>query len=247
MTQDNLFSSEFTVDPDKNYLEDLVGEGKKFKDERELARAKVESDAFIARLQAETKGLREDLSKRASIEDFLDQMKSMNEPPREPAPTNHADTDDDQRRSGPSAEDLEQLIEQKVSQREKTRTAQENLNLVRSEMQKAWGEEYSSRLASKAKELGLGEEFLNNLARQQPKAFLKLVDVTGQAQRPESFNPRDTSVDSAKFSQNNTQSGETYSHFQKMRRDNPKEYWSPRTQNQIWKLAKENPEKFFDS
>jgi len=32
-----------------------------------------------------------------------------------------------------------------------------------------------------------------------------------------------------------------------MRRENPKEYWLPRNQNQMFKLAKENPDKFFDT
>lgn len=240
-----LFKDVPQVDPEKNYLEDLVGEGKKFKDERELARAKVESDAFITRLQGELQGLREDLTKRASIEDFLDQMKSLNERPGvEPNRPNHGEEDEHKTHSGPSQEDLEKLIEQKVSQLEKINKAQENFNLVRQKMQELWGEDYPQRLAAKARELGLGESFLNNLAREQPKAFLKLVDVA-QDKAPDLFNRR-SSVDSSKLLSQQGTSSETYSYFEKMRTENPKEYWNPRTQNQMFKLAKENPDKFFD-
>ena len=249
MTDSTLFEQVPQIDPDKDYLEDLVGEGKKFQNERELARAKVESDAFITRLQGELKGLREDLTKRASIEDFLDQMKSLNERPDvEPNRPNHGEEDEHRKQNGPSTtqEDLERLIEQKVSQREKANKAQANFELVRQEMQKAWGEDYTSKLAAKAKELNLGEEFLNTLAKEQPKAFLKLVDAT-QDTKPDLFNRR-SSVDNSKFlSQQGSGSEQNYSYFEKMRRENPKEYWNPRNQNQMFKLAKENPDKFFDT
>jgi hypothetical protein len=244
---DSVFDNVPTVDPDKDYLTELVGEGKKFQSERELARAKVESDAFIQRLQGELKGLREDLVKRASIEDFLDQMKSMNESPPAGQPRSNPDVVDEPKGSGPSPEDLEKLIEQHVSKRESQRTAQENLSLVKAEMQKAWGEDYSHKLAAKAKELGVGEEFLNQLAREKPKAFLKLVDAQAQPQRPDLFNPRSTSVDASKLATLNAGNNEqNYSYFDKLRRENPKEYWNPRTQNAMFKLAKENPDKFFD-
>ena len=37
-----------TVDPNKNYLTELVGDGKKFKTQEELARGKYESDLYLS-------------------------------------------------------------------------------------------------------------------------------------------------------------------------------------------------------
>src|SRR4029450_8159059 len=88
----DLFSdeSDINVDPNKNYLEELVGEGKKFKTPEDLARGKAESDSFIERLQKELHGLRNELKSRLQLEEVVDRISSASkspiseQPPREP-------------------------------------------------------------------------------------------------------------------------------------------------------------------
>ena len=57
MSTQDLFTMSTTIDPEKDYTAELVGEGKKFKDNKELARSKVESDLFISHLQKEEIGI----------------------------------------------------------------------------------------------------------------------------------------------------------------------------------------------
>src|SRR5437773_6950457 len=49
------------TDPNKNYLEDLVGDGKKFKSPEELARGKFESDTYIKILEKRLDEYRDDI------------------------------------------------------------------------------------------------------------------------------------------------------------------------------------------
>ena len=55
-------------------LADLVGEGKKFATVEDLAKGKQESDRFIEQLQGELSGLREDLGKRMTSEQVLEEI-----------------------------------------------------------------------------------------------------------------------------------------------------------------------------
>ena len=73
------------VDPNKNYLEELVGEGKKFKDPVALARSKVESDRHIAKLESELKAIRTDMNSRLSLEDLVTKLASARPEPSPPA------------------------------------------------------------------------------------------------------------------------------------------------------------------
>jgi len=70
-----------TIDPSKNYLAELVGEGKKFKTQEDLARGKAESDAYIKILEKRSDELRndylklrDDYSSRAKLEEVVDQL-----------------------------------------------------------------------------------------------------------------------------------------------------------------------------
>src|SRR6478752_10635011 len=51
------------IDPNKNYLEELVGEGRKFKSPEELARGKAESDLYIEHMKGRMDELRQDYTK----------------------------------------------------------------------------------------------------------------------------------------------------------------------------------------
>src|SRR5882762_1576622 len=69
------------LDSNKAYLEQLVGEGKKFKTAEDLARGKAESDSFIEimkarmdELRADHLRLREDHQASAQLKDLIDSL-----------------------------------------------------------------------------------------------------------------------------------------------------------------------------
>lgn len=171
---DDLFGQgDHSVDPEKNYLEELVGEGKKFPSVEELARGKAESDAFIARIQDENKVMRAELEKRATVEDFLDRLKSEREQAGNAPPPNHGDDRTETQALTP--EQVEALVAAEVEKRSASDSKSRNRETVRQTLERSFGPGYQQVLRQKADELGVGQEFLNNLAADQPKAFLALV------------------------------------------------------------------------
>jgi hypothetical protein len=53
-------NSQPTLDENKNYYEELVGEGKKFKDEKELAKGKWIADEYVKTLERSLDEMRND-------------------------------------------------------------------------------------------------------------------------------------------------------------------------------------------
>lgn len=258
MPDDTIFNQgdqpkEVTIDPDKNYLEDLVGEGKKYATVEDLARSRVEADNFIERLKYETNGLREDLSgaveelnKRASIEDFMDQMKDSH---REDVSNDHDDRESaNNTGSALSADDIDRLVDERLSNRERQRTEQTNIQSVKQKFEEVFGPDFQREVLKRAKEAGVDPQTIDSLAKTNPQAVFKLLDVEKREV------PRNNGAPSLFASGPSigagTQPREQWSRmsdFTELRRKNPDEYWSPRTQNRMHENAHKYGEAFFEN
>ena len=74
------------IDPNKDYLAELVGEGKKFKTDKDLARGKYEADLYVKTLERQLDELRndhlklrEDYTARAKLEELLGQLEAKSQ------------------------------------------------------------------------------------------------------------------------------------------------------------------------
>lgn len=237
------------VDPSKNYLEELVGEGKKFKSQEDLARAKLESDAFIARLQGELQGIRTELNTRLTVEQMMDKITAAKEATNSNTNGNQPVVNGDSGAKSLTEEDLTALVEDRISKIEKARIQESNLNQVRQVLTEKFGADFPSHLKQTAATLGVGEEFLNNLAKEQPKAFLALV---GQ-EVPKTSNPQPnlfTPTPSQQIPRTSsfTPTGERKkSFYDDLKTKDAAAYWSPKVQNQMHQDAIKLGEVFFDS
>ena len=156
------------IDETKDYLVELVGEGKKFSDVSALAKGKATSDAYIQNLEAEMAELRGELRTRATIEDAIEKMRTQ----REPEHNRHTNSDEPDGKFNP--EDINKLVEQHLAQATQAQREASNFDLVTQELQRTYGADYQRHLNQKLTELGLDKGVATNLARTQPKAFLKL-------------------------------------------------------------------------
>jgi hypothetical protein len=239
-------------DASKNYLEELVGDGKKFKTVDDLARGKAESDAFINRLLEEQKQLRDDfnqvraqLNQRTKLDEFLDKV---NKPDSD---TSGSDNNQNSNSGGANQaafdpSKIDEIVDKRLSDKERERQAQSNANFVKEELQKAYGADYVTKLAEVAEDLGLSRERVNQLAATEPKALLRLVGV-GQAQntpqaRPDVFSPPKSSGTFVPRVQNTEKN---YAFYEDMRKKDPTRYWSPDVQVEIHKRAMELGEAFY--
>ena len=110
----------------------------------------------------------------------------------------------------------------------------------------AYGPDYVNKLKQEAASLGVTEAFLSNLAATQPKALYKLLGM-GSEQRqaqPDLFVPPSSSMQARAASPGVT--GErTKAFYDKLKRENPREYWAPKTQNAMHQDAQRLGERFF--
>lgn len=235
------------IDPNKNWLEEYVGEGKKFKDPEDLAKGKAHSDAFIYRLQKEAEELRKELNTRIKLEEFMDRMNSQNTDGAHQA-TQTAGTGDQANGTASNAtspDDIERLIEQRLAQIEAEKQQKQNLDIARAKLQEVYGESYQTALEARTAELGLTKEFVANLAKTQPKALFALLGVDNQQKRDESiFTPRG-SVNTSGLANTNQSSEKNWAYYEKVRKQNPAAYFSVQVQNEMHKQAAKLGERFY--
>ena len=232
---EDIFGEDTFVDPNKDYYEDLVGEGKKYADNKALARSKVEGDAFIKRLQAEQAAIRAELAKRTTVEEFMDKMNQR----QSPDTTNHVV----ERTSENTAPDVRELVSQELEKRTQEFQKKQNADHCADELRKAWGEEYQIQARAKAKALGVSVEYLGRVAETQPNVFLALM--LPQTNAPTFKTPQGSQLDTSK-SYNTGDDKKTLSWYKKQY-PNAADYWTPSVQNEIHKQALKLGADFFDT
>lgn len=243
----NLFDDNTVpaIDPAKDYSVELVGEGKAFKDVPALARSKVESDAFIKQLTKETKELREELAKRATLEEVVTKI-SQN---KQVDPNSVITPKVDNQPESLTKEQLEVLIAEHVAKTRSEDTAKSNFDKVKDALVKAWGSDYQSKLDAKAKELGLGRDWMNQIAGSQPKAFLTLVGVDAKP-APGSASPFDVSpsgINSAALTADGNRGEKKKSYYDNLKNTDRTKYLSKPVQQEMYDQAMKLGIGFFDT
>jgi hypothetical protein len=228
--------NEPVIDLNKNYLEDLVGEGKKFKTAADLARGKYEADTFIEtlkrqqdELRADYLRLRDEAEARAKLEDLITKFENgqKNTDPNNPP---------EQRVNTPvyKPEEVESLVSKKILENEASKKEQENFQSVQNRMKEVLGDDYQRIVRNRINELGVTEEYVNEQARKYPKALIKLLGVEdNDSQRGQQFQ---TPPQSARRSDSFAPKGadkRSWSYYQRMKQEDPKRYYDPKTNIQM--------------
>ena len=266
MSKEELFSqgNDNTPTPpemdDKNYLEELVGEGKKFSSAEELAKGKAQSDAFIEQLKREQSELREALAESKSIEEHLNDLRTavvthnkkeenisaMTVDPNAAAPVVAETT----AQATPSPDDIRSMVEQEVSRRTSQAQVEQNLDSVISEAKRVHGDNYKQELSQKAMELGSTPDEMFEIAQKNPALFKSVMGLTGD-KAPATQNAPNRVFESvntdALRSQNQNTGKKGYSDFQDLRKTDPQKYFSPEVQNEMFRLAQEIGPEFLNS
>ncbi|MDE2102792.1 MAG: hypothetical protein KGL39_36445 [Patescibacteria group bacterium] len=224
-------------------FEDLVGEGRKYKDAEAAAKAIVEKDRFIEQLKAEKAEVLKDLQARPAVDrsqEILDRMEALARQMNKPA-TESMDTTPTERVEvkGLTEEDLIRVIEQ----REARKRAQANMDAVKNELVQKYGDGYGTVLKELQGKLGVDQKFLDNLAAQSPTAFAGLLSQVSPTAAPV-FTPPVTSKPDA-FKPSNS-GPKPRSEYLRLKAENKALYDSPATQNQMYKDSMALGEAFFD-
>lgn len=230
---DGSSSEELTIDEQKNYLDELVGEGKKFKSPEDLARGKAESDLYIRtllrqkdELVADVTTLREKYNARESLEDLADQLRTqMTTSPPQNTPPGSEDS-----RPAFKPEELDSLVSNKIEQYNVQQKERNNFNTVQAKLKEIYGPNFANSLEKQINNLGLSIDDANALAKKSPSAFFKTFGLdeqkTGDGFQSPPRNQRSDTFAPA------TQK-RTWSYYQNLKRTNPTEWSNPKTQVQM--------------
>ena len=215
---------------------ELVGEGKKFKDFKALEKSKVESDLYIKHLEQRLDEMREDYLKvrdenvsRARLEELIDQLQT-----RQPTTSSKEPKAKEVTKPSFDPDELDTLVTKKIQQHETSIKQRDNFNSVMAKLKEQYGENYETVLKTRMEEMELDVPFVDDLARNRPKAFFKTLglDQPELAPRKDPFaTPLRTQQRSDSFAPKVEK--RTWSYYQKMRKETPKLYTDPKTQVQM--------------
>lgn len=233
MTQDNLFqpleNQPPQIDENKNYLTELVGEGKKFKTPEDLAKGKAQADAFVDTLKSELDTMRTDYLRLreehmagAKLEQLIDQLKKQQQSDGDTNPEA-----DKVKQPEINLADLKKEIFADIEKEKNLEKQRLNLTTVQNKLKERFGNNYQNILHQQREALGMTEDQVQNLARETPAAFLKIMGLD-EVQKQESFQAPPSSIQRNDSFAPTTQK-RTWSWWQNLKRDKPKEYWDPKS------------------
>lgn len=149
----------------ESLLQELVGDGKKYRDLEELAKSRLAADQHIERLESEMKELRDSVSHQHTIKDLMDAFKKT----QTPTDTGSVTPLDD--------EGLQQKITQMMAEREAERTRNANRSEAEKLVQSRTDSDPKDFVSEKAKQLGLSEDQLWKLSEDSVIGFANLVGL----------------------------------------------------------------------
>lgn len=249
MTQTNQsLQDQQNLEPTRSYLNELVGEGKRYSSPEEVARAKIFQDAHIKQVEAENKQLREDYSRareeniaKAKLEDLLDQIQGRREPnPQEPPTPRREET-------AINAEQIKSLIQNEIRQTRLTDTYNQNLQTVKNKLIERFGDNYTDVYKQQIERLDLTQQEADDLARRKPTTFMHLLglDQPKSAQQQYTTPPRQQ-TSTPQTPMQAPPEKRTWAWYENLRKTDRNKYLDSKTQVQMLQDRMELGESFND-
>lgn len=249
----SVFSGENNQNPDDaktkeeegtpSYLDKLVeAKGEQWKDPELIAKGKLEADQYIDELKAQLEEYKGLANKNAKVEELISKMekKAAETTPATPPSNVEGGTKDSETKSDFGEDKIQSLVEKTLTERERQNTVKQNLDQVESHLNEMFGTEAASNVDKKAKELGLTKERLEEIASESPSAFFALI-----GEKAPEFKPL-TQGSIRTESVNTQQSGrKDNAYYSKLRRENPRLFHSPATQEEMMQSRMKLGEAFY--
>lgn len=223
---------QIVIDETKKYFDDLVGEGKKFKDPEELARGKWHADRTIDLYERRMDELRTEYQKereqnltRAQLEEVIEKFS------KQPlASNNNPLVNEVNNMPAFDQTQLESLVAANYQKQKEADRQEANYRSVQEKAQTRYGANYKQSLAETMNELGLSPTEVESMARTNPKVFIKTFGLDAQPvaqgfQAP----PRSASTPFQPTGGNH----KTWNWYQDLKRNKPSEYLDQKTQNRM--------------
>jgi len=218
--------------PQESFVQKLVeAKGENWKDPEVLAKGKLEADGYIKTLEDQLAQMREDMKKQDYQAQILEQLQNKaaeTTTAQTVTPNNNGSTETQNTTASLSENDLESLVEKTLVKREQDSVIKQNLAQVDQELVNSFGTEAAAKVQEKAQELGMSLERLRDIAAESPSAFFTLI-----GQQQPTFSPMvqgSVRTEGVNMQASNTRD---WQYYQKLRRENPNQYYSPKIQQQL--------------
>lgn len=221
------------IDPNKDYFEELVGEGKKFKSPQELARGKAESDLYIDHMKARMDELRQDYTKlhneynagpklKETLDQYMQELKQSQSNYQPPVQDDKSVFDETK---------IQDLVKSHIQANKQLDKEEANASKVESKLQEAYGPNYKQLVKSQIEQLGMSVDFFNGMARQYPDALMRTLGIGSQGSKETFQSPPSSTQRLDQFGASNKR---TWAYYEKMRKSDPVRYRDPKTTVQMF-------------
>jgi hypothetical protein len=173
--------------------EQLVGDGKPFKDVEALAKGKTDADSFIEQLKNENAGMRDAMAKSeeaalkaATMSQVLEAVRTLSGSGDANDPTPVGDVSEDGNQPALSEQDILNLVQRTLEKDTATRTQQDNFDSVRKTFLGTYKDSDKARLEYKAtaEALGITEKELDSFARMNPELVVRAAGLKPASNTP---------------------------------------------------------------
>ena len=232
--------------PDKDFHAELVGDGKKFKDDKELAKGKWYADQLLKTYETQMDQMRVELLKAQEenaaskkLNEMLDQLQNRSQLPPE------TQTLVQDKSPSIDTKQIESLIDNRMQEREESRKHTDNFNYVKTKLTEQYGREYNTVLSKQMTDLGISEAYLNDMAKTSPKALLKMLGIDENLIVKDPFRiPPRSVLNQSQYKP--PQEERTWSWYQNLKETNPKKWATRETNVQMHNDAIRLGERFND-
>jgi hypothetical protein len=243
----------FSVDPSyKDYVDQYVGEGKKYSNVGELIKAYANADRHIPELTRDLAAIK---TERDSLKEMLMANLTNENPGQEdPNPAPNPNPVESQPRPAeeapPSGDDgkvdLKDQVRELLREVDAEKQAKDNAKFTEEVMLQRFGDRDAAIKAvqDKAEELGVSPQWIAQMAFTSPKAYFVTMGID-----PQNATPRSTTTPAPRSDVNPQRLADanpgikpgTYEFYNNLRKTDPSKFRSAATQRQMMKDAQENP------
>jgi len=147
---------------------EFVGSGKKYSSVEDALKSVPHAQKHIQTLEQELAQVKEELTKRRTTEELLDEIKSGIPPVEKTSPVEI------------NQDKITQTITHVLAQRDADERARKNVSTVTSSLTAVFGDKAEEKYIQLANESGLSVQQLNTLSASSPQAVLKLAGLTSK-------------------------------------------------------------------
>jgi len=211
--------------PSKLTKEDVINKWKD-KPQEELLNAKAEADLYVETLKARFDDLSKDYlaikEQQKTGEQLQALLDRLDKGQLDPSPD---DTQKDQVQPGMKPEDIERIVNDRLTAHQRSQIQNENLSQMQAKLRETYGDNYQESYKQRLGTLGLTPEFADDLAKNHPTVFIKTFGLEQQAPQSSPQLPRNTQRPTT-FAP--VAKRRDWNYYQEMKKNNPRMYLDPK-------------------